>query len=406
MGLGEVKVYAFLGQPANSWDKNPYISGATVEAGISLADKDDNIDTIQLSICSGGGNVSDGNLIIAALQKATKYTKALIEGYAASMGYYSCLGAKEIRATRNSMIMTHGVQSSVSGSVQDMEAHIEVVKKFNTAMATLLEARTGLSNEEVVAKFLSGDTWFTAQEALDLHLIDAIEDYDAQVPELDVTAMSYTDFVMAIGANSAPKKETFADKIKASISAVLGVSKLIQPKAAVMLTDAEEYNLGDLIWYLRYCNDIADNLLEISGNEAVKTMAQSILTFSSKAIIDLTVLVYSEDAGPVEMDAKVKEIVAMVGARQTNKISQALAAEVEAKIAAGNGAMKAEVQILTQKLAEKEAENKALKAAAVAEPTGIKFKTGDDSSVDNPSLTEQGKEMQAINAFSFETATL
>lgn len=404
----EVKLLAFIGSPANSWDKAPYMSGSELDTLITAANADPNTDEIDYIVNSGGGDVSDGNKIIAALERCTKPTKAIISGYACSMGLFSCYGCDTVVATKNSIIMPHGVQSSVSGSVQDIQDHIDKMTTFNKAMATLLTARTGLTEDEVVAKFLSKDWYMTAQEALDNKLIDAIVDEEADFETIDVTAsMPYGEFHASLHAKlSAGNSDSFFDKITAKVGSFFGLAPRKPIVAAVVeLTDNEEFSISSMIYNLSCLNDSADYLNDNTSNPDLKTQVNAILVFTSKAIIDLTVMLYTEEAADAtEAAARVKEVSSKFTAKQADKIMAGIKTDVEAQIASVTIPLKAQLADITTKY-------DAIKNLPGAKPSAVRSQTKVKSAEmkaidDNPSITAEGREQMRFASFSFETAAI
>jgi ATP-dependent protease ClpP protease subunit len=403
----EVKLYAFIGQAKNGYDKAPYMTGAQVDAMISAANADPETDEVLFSVNSGGGDVMQGNIIISSLQKCTKPTTAVIDGFAASMGYFVCLGANKILASKNAMIMPHGVQSAISGSVQEIEAHVEVVKKFNQSMATLLTARTGLTEDEVIAKYLSADTWLTAQEALELKLLDGITDYESDMVDMPVASMSYGEFYAAYSAklSEEPAEDWFA-KMTAKVGAYFGIApKAAKPTAIVVeLSDSEEYSLQSIINYLSYANECADYVCDQTSNPALKELAKKVLSATSQFIIDSTVMLYTEESADASgMEARVKTIRADFAAKQTGTIMAAIKSDIDSQVSAVAEPLKAQLAEITLKY-------NAVKDLPAATASGIKTqvilsKNPVIKAIDeNTSLTEDGKVLAKLNTFDFATA--
>ena len=402
----EVKLFAFVGRAANSWDKAPYMSGAELDAAISEAESDSATTSIDFIVSSGGGDVKDAYIAIAALERCTKPTRAVIAGYAASAGLYICYGCDEVFATKNAVIMPHGIQSSVSGSVQDMQEQIDVMATYNKSLATLLVARTGLTEAEVTDKFLSKDWFMTAQEALDNKLIDGIIDEDAEFDAIAVTAgMPYGEFHASLHAKlSAGNADSFFDRITAKVGSFFGLAPKKPVVAAVVeLTDNEEYSISSMIYNLSSANDSADYLNDNTSNPELKAQVKAILGFTSKAIIDLTVMLYTEEAADAtEAAARVKEVSGKFTAKQTDKIMAGIKTDVEAQIASLTTPLKAQLAEITTKY-------NAIKDLPGAKPSAVKVQKvaatvkGID---DNPSLTEEGKMKAKAADFSFETATI
>lgn len=304
--MAEVKVYSFIGKKRNAYDATEYISGTQFCEALTAAEAGDDTE-IKVSVNSGGGSVTDGYAMISAMKKSTKPVNAVIDGYAASMGYYICLGANEITAATNSMLMLHSVQGSAQGSPEDLIAEAEVLKKFNATIATLLAARTGLTEAEVTEKYLGKEVWFTAAEALELKLIDGIENYAAEsVP--DVTAgMTYEESVQRFAAMHQKEEHSgIVAKVLAEVKAFLFKEKA--PKTA-MLTEVEENNLCYLLYSVRSAADEADSGAEYATNPQVKALMDKVMKANSAFVVEITNLVYGEGASePIE--ARIKTLLA------------------------------------------------------------------------------------------------
>lgn len=367
--MSEVKVYSFIGKKRNSYDTNEYMSGSQFAEALQKAAAGDG-EEVKVSVNSGGGSVTDGWAMIAEMQKCSKKVIATIDGFAASMGYYVCLGAKEITAAQNSIIMLHSVQGSASGSPEELRKEAEILDKFNEAMATLLVARTGLTKEEVIAKYLGTELFLTAQEALDLKLIDAIENYDAEnIPAVEAN-MTFEQVEFKYAAlHQETNQQTFIAGIMAKVKETFGLKEkeTTEPQAA-MLTEQEQNCLGSLLYYARYIADDSAHSMEYVSDATVKALLENMRKASAAFVVEITNKLYGENAADVE--AKVKQLFEGIEAKRT--------AEYTGKAEA------AALQLISAKLTEKDtaittaqAEIEALKS----ENTKLKNLPADDTEV-------------------------
>ncbi len=315
----EVKVYAFIGQKKNSYDTTPYISGQEFESAIQAAEKSDAAD-ITVSVNSGGGSVTGGNLIISSMKKCTKPVTAVIDGYAASMGYYMCLGAGKILAAKNSIIMLHSVQGQAVGSPDELIAEAEALKTFNASLATMLAARTGLTEAEVTEKYLGKEVYFTAQEALEAKLIDGIASYDsANVP--DVTAsMSLTEANERFTAMlTQQNNDGFIARIVAEVKERLGIGKAKEPKA--MLSEVEENHLGYLLYNVRNAADEAYCGMENASTPEVKALLDEVYKTNAAFTVRITTAIYGTEMAAADVEAKAKERIAKVATEKQGALT-------------------------------------------------------------------------------------
>jgi hypothetical protein len=128
---------------------------------------------ITVAINSDGGSVTDGNAIIAALQRHPAGYTARVDGLAASMAAVIAFTAPSCVASDGAMFMVHNVQGAASGDADEIRAYADIIQKFNDSIVGRIAAKTGKSVEEIAA-MLDEETWLTAQEALDMGLIASI----------------------------------------------------------------------------------------------------------------------------------------------------------------------------------------------------------------------------------------
>lgn len=335
--MSEVKVYSFIGKKRNSYDTNEYMSGSQFAEALQKAAAGDS-EEIKVSVNSGGGSVTDGWAMIAAMQKCTKPVVATIDGFAASMGYYVCLGAKKITAAQNSIIMLHSVQGSASGNPDELRKEAEVLDKFNQAMATLLVARTGLTTEEVIAKYLGAELFLTAQEALDLKLIDAIENYDAEnIPAIEAN-MTFEQVEFKYAAlHQETNQQTFIAGIMAKVKETFGLIEKENPEPqAIMLNEKETECLGSLLWSARYLADESAHAVEYTSNPEIMALLENMRKASAAFVVEITNKLYGENTDAATVDAKNKELFAAIKNKRiaefTAKAEQAIAVSVAQKM--------------------------------------------------------------------------
>ena len=83
---------------------------------------------------TGGGSVTDGVLMITAMQQAGRPTTVVVEGLAASMGAVFMLSATHIRIARNALIMVHAASIDGGGNRRALEQQIETLHKVDDVL--------------------------------------------------------------------------------------------------------------------------------------------------------------------------------------------------------------------------------------------------------------------------------
>lgn len=148
---------------------------------------------INLYINSPGGSVYDGMSILDTINSLKCKVNIVATGMAASMGAFLLTTGTGLRAaTPEARIMVHSVSSGTRGTVHDMEIDGEETKFLNNRLHTLMynkmsekitdegkkiiteTARMPEFNLETFIEYTSRDRWLSAQEALEIGIIDKI----------------------------------------------------------------------------------------------------------------------------------------------------------------------------------------------------------------------------------------
>ncbi|MBE9468981.1 MAG: ATP-dependent Clp protease proteolytic subunit [Bacteroidetes bacterium] len=161
-----------------------------------------------------GGYVFDGNLIYNAFATFKGNLDIYIDGVAASMGSVIMMSGNKIHIAENGFIMLHAPQGGVDGTAEDMEKYAKLLRSMKKNFITKLMARTGKSQNEV-EKWMVGDNWFDADEAISEGLADDkfdakakdVTDLDKEEVELLGAKATYLKFA-ALTKTTIPKLKT------------------------------------------------------------------------------------------------------------------------------------------------------------------------------------------------------
>lgn len=132
-------------------------------------------DQIDVKMHSYGGSVFDGNLMYNAIQNSKKEIDLVIIGIAASMAAIISQSRKDKKPkmVRNGFLMIHAPSGSTYGGALDHENNAKLLRSIETNCIQLLS--DSLSKpKSYVAKWMVGDNWFDAEQALKEGLISAI----------------------------------------------------------------------------------------------------------------------------------------------------------------------------------------------------------------------------------------
>ncbi|AQY22982.1 head maturation protease, ClpP-related [Riemerella anatipestifer] len=128
---------------------------------------------ITLKIHSYGGSVFDGNLIANAIEKSPAKIRIEILGVAASMAGILLLSCKNVAMADNAYIMLHAPSGGTRGTASDHEKAANLLRKIELNFKKRLARRLN-TTESNVSKYLEGDNWIDAEEALAIGLINEI----------------------------------------------------------------------------------------------------------------------------------------------------------------------------------------------------------------------------------------
>ena len=140
---------------------------------------DDSKRDISLYINSPGGSVTAGMAIYDTMQFVRPDVSTICMGMAASMGQFLlCAGAKGKRySLPHGRILMHQPLGQMQGQATDIAIHAENMMRTKKEMAELIAFHTGQTVETIGADS-DRDRWFTAQQALDYGMIDAIVEHN------------------------------------------------------------------------------------------------------------------------------------------------------------------------------------------------------------------------------------
>lgn len=155
------------------------VSSREIVEELSEIDRE-GLGTVTIRINSIGGDVYPGIAIFSAIRRCKAKVTVAVDGIAASIAGIIALAADRIEIGKYARIMIHNVLGGGYGNKIELKALIEQIESLEVNISNIIAERTGISAEEVRAKYFDDgkDHWLTADEALDLRLADAIYDED------------------------------------------------------------------------------------------------------------------------------------------------------------------------------------------------------------------------------------
>lgn len=129
---------------------------------------------VQLRINSPGGDVFEARAIAVAIAQHGD-VHAHIDGVAASAATYIATACKDVQIADGAFFMIHNAWTFAYGNKADLLKTAGLLDKVDQSIISDFVKKTGKTADEVAA-WMTAETWFTAQEALDFGFVDSIFD--------------------------------------------------------------------------------------------------------------------------------------------------------------------------------------------------------------------------------------
>ena len=161
---------------------------ATVTASLLFLEADDPSKPINLYINSPGGSVTAGLAIYDTCQYITPEITTICLGQAASMGSLLLAGGAPGKrfALPHSSIMLHQPSGGYFGTAADIAIHakeiLRIRRKLNEIYQKHLTGKQKLSVEDI-EKMMERDYFLSAEEALELGVVDEIMQSRKEIPK-------------------------------------------------------------------------------------------------------------------------------------------------------------------------------------------------------------------------------
>ncbi len=161
----EILIYDEIGR--NFWGEG--ISADELVKELSALD----VATLDVRINSVGGEVFEGLAIFNALDRHPAKVTTHIDGMAASIASIVALAGEEVFIAENAFMMIHNAWGIEIGDAKAMLKRAEILDTLDGGLADTYMAKTGESEKSIRA-MMDVETWFNAEEALAVGLVDEI----------------------------------------------------------------------------------------------------------------------------------------------------------------------------------------------------------------------------------------
>lgn len=183
---------------------------------------------ISVRINSPGGDVFAGVAIYNALRDHAGEVTVKVDGLAASIASVIAMAGDEIVMLPGAMMMVHQPWSIAMGNADELaEAAAELEKICEGTLVPIYAARTGKSEDEIRALLKSGDTWMTAEEAVEMGFATKAE--SAKTPSTSASVKNIMNFASAIKEAVMQPAMALQAKVKAEEEEVQHADDTPQP---------------------------------------------------------------------------------------------------------------------------------------------------------------------------------
>lgn len=133
------------------------------------------IDTLNIYINSGGGDIFAGQAIYSMLKRHNANKTVYVDGLAASIASVIAMAGDKIVIPKNAMIMIHKAWTGMYGNANDFRKIADDLEKIEEGIIATYEEKTGLEKEKI-KEMMDKETWMTAEEAFENGFADEIEE--------------------------------------------------------------------------------------------------------------------------------------------------------------------------------------------------------------------------------------
>ncbi|MCA1029368.1 Clp protease ClpP [Cytobacillus kochii] len=205
---------------------------------------------IDISINSYGGDAFLGIDICNTLRDHKGHVTITITGIAASAASVICMGADKLRAHANTMIMVHNALTLAYGNAKALRKAADDLEKVSQAAMQSYLKRV---DADKMKKLMDEETYLTAQEALEIGLIDEIIDAEVEEVESEIfenKAKEFNNKITMQQSNSpdpTPNYEEIFNELKKEIEQL----KNQKPKEPEQVPAQQKQNLSALFLNLK-----------------------------------------------------------------------------------------------------------------------------------------------------------
>lgn len=161
----EITIYGIIG---DSWWEDS-VSAGDIDNALKGISGD-----IIINLNSPGGDAFDGIAIYNRLKKHNGKVTINVDGWACSAASVIAMAADELVMGLGSMFMIHEASTVVWGTKRDMRKEADVLEKLEDGIIDIYMTKASVNREEI-RSMVDDETWFSAQEAVEMGFATATE---------------------------------------------------------------------------------------------------------------------------------------------------------------------------------------------------------------------------------------
>ncbi|WP_271401446.1 head maturation protease, ClpP-related [Salinicoccus roseus] len=197
------------------WDM--IMENETINAQDIASALDDVETDILVRINSGGGDVFEGIEIYNYLKNHPSKVTVEVTAVAASAASIITMAGDEVIMDTGSSLMIHEASTFAWGNKGELKKAINALETIDGSLADIYNERTGIDKAEL-DELLTGETWFTADEAVEKGFADRKS--SRRAPEMVETPEEEENFEAAIGSGQFDELKEMFNTLKADIDAM------------------------------------------------------------------------------------------------------------------------------------------------------------------------------------------
>lgn len=163
-----ISVYDVIGE--DWWTGGGFTASRMAGALRSIGAKD-----VTVKINSPGGDMFEGIAIYNLLKDHPAKVTVDVMGWAASAASIIAMAGDQINMGLGTFMMVHNAWGGVIGNRHDMRDAADLFDGFDSALADIYEARTGLKRAEIV-KLMDAETFMGPSDAVKQGFADTVDD--------------------------------------------------------------------------------------------------------------------------------------------------------------------------------------------------------------------------------------